>query len=635
MAYEFSINLKDNVSEAAARMGSEVSSFAQKLQGVKGAVSGTTEKLAASKTAMQSFSAGLEKTISGMRMVTGEVVRFGKSIASGDFSAAITQLTSRIAEGLQKLDAVAPGLGSALSQMVPIFGGIISWGVGAVKSIFALGIEASTAKERTLRFYEALADGHATGEQVAGMIGKLANKIGWTSGQLKPLAKELMIMGHRDLPDLRRELVAAASAQALLGEGAADAYVDFARTLNAFAETGGKVQMGAKALERSLGNIGLSITDVAKKFKMSGEEFTAALKRGEIGAKEMGDAVRDGVTKKGQPALAAFRDSLDGIKNRIPNLLNKLFQNVNPKPLLHALSDIVEVFSRALNVGGGLTNTMNGLFEFAGKAVKWLTLAFLDVVIWIFQAIDAIGEFFSETGTGTDIVKALTSAFEAFKTVVEVVAASVAPLVEGLKLARDAWNDISGKSAATIAAGNKRLTATATKTADRISKSIEVSNVAPSFDFDTTAIESEKSGTAIGKSLADGLVSGLKAGGAAVVDASKQLGKAGADAIKSELQVKSPSKVTERIGGHVAEGFAVGVRRGTPDTASAMRDMSRLAFEGFPVNARGTPPDSDKRAGGNTYHVSVYVDGAGKEALEITEEMIAEVLERVALTQGL
>ena len=68
----------------------------------------------------------------------------------------------------------------------------------------------------------------------------------------------------------------------------------------------------------------------------------------------------------------------------------------------------------------------------------------------------------------------------------------------------------------------------------------------------------------IGAATAAGVVAGLRSGIGSVARAAKAMGLALANALRKELQIESPSKVTEEIGVQTVKGFIVGVDDSLP-----------------------------------------------------------------------
>ena len=98
-------------------------------------------------------------------------------------------------------------------------------------------------------------------------------------------------------------------------------------------------------------------------------------------------------------------------------------------------------------------------------------------------------------------------------------------------------------------------------------------------------------------------------------------------AARETLGIASPSRVFAEIGGHTAEGFERGVHGGTRGAQDAMAAMV-------------APPDAAGAAGafaGRGGVFQVFVDGAGREALGIVDEIeqrMGVTFDRLVLAGG-
>lgn len=100
-----------------------------------------------------------------------------------------------------------------------------------------------------------------------------------------------------------------------------------------------------------------------------------------------------------------------------------------------------------------------------------------------------------------------------------------------------------------------------------------------SADATATGIESEKGRFNVaGENAAVGFANGLMARVQDVYDAGKALAQTAQDAMKTDLDIASPSKVMARLGGFTAQGFAEGIDRGMSDVERAVSRMAGAAF---------------------------------------------------------
>jgi hypothetical protein len=80
-------------------------------------------------------------------------------------------------------------------------------------------------------------------------------------------------------------------------------------------------------------------------------------------------------------------------------------------------------------------------------------------------------------------------------------------------------------------------------------------------------------------------------------------------------------------------GVVQGLESSEGDVHGAASGVADAAVKGGSSPSE-SPSRGGKGGGGNTIIVTVTVDGAGKSALEITQEMVAMTFERMALSAG-
>lgn len=96
-----------------------------------------------------------------------------------------------------------------------------------------------------------------------------------------------------------------------------------------------------------------------------------------------------------------------------------------------------------------------------------------------------------------------------------------------------------------------------------------------------------------GVNLAYGLANGIYAGRSSVVNAVAYMCASAINQAKSDLQINSPSKVFEELGGYTAEGFGVGYEKKISEVNNMIRD-SVYAPETSDLTAAGTLGDTER-----------------------------------------
>jgi hypothetical protein len=591
--YQFTVQLNDKVSGPAHEAEGGIKSFAETMGAVKNAV---TQGVAGITTAFD-------------------------ALKKGDIGEAFQSIAESAAGMAKMLDLVVPGLGEAVSAVIEIGGLIGGIVLGLAEKGAEMALEASEAKEKMTALFDALGEGQVQGSAVIGMLDNLSSQVGLTRAQLAPLAQQFMAMGQRDLPTLQRSLTAAASAQALMGESGAQAYVNLSKKINEAVEAGGKLKLSSKALGQQLAGVGLDLDDVAKAMGTTGPKLAAALKAGTVDAKAFGDAMQKALIEKGAGPLEKMASSFEFLKASFKENISKLFEDVDVKPFTDALKDLGSIFSQNSASGramkAAITAVFNAIFSVAKvvfpyikKAIELVIIAGLKIYIAFKPVIAQLKQLFGGVGANVDVLKFFKMELE---------------------------------GAADIAA----------KTAGFIMGLIKVGV----FLYNT--FEHAKDAA---KALIDGLVNGIKNGTGMVVDAIKNLGKSAMGALKGLLGISSPSKVMMEFGVQTGAGFSAGIDAQGPVVQASAGGLATAAIEGLSKPPGGAPPAAppsapggvpndkafdagsyDKSGGGDKgkskgdikVEATFTFNGGVQGAEELTEQAVSVIFERIALEQGL
>lgn len=145
---------------------------------------------------------------------------------------------------------------------------------------------------------------------------------------------------------------------------------------------------------------------------------------------------------------------------------------------------------------------------------------------------------------------------------------------------------------------------------------------------------------ALGKSIVDGIVNGLKSGAKFVLDAVKGLGTSAWDAFRKTLGIASPSKAFAKLGLSIGQGVQVGVERGRPGVDRSVGDLVEVpdAAAGAPT-AAAAPSSSPSPAAPNLSVVieQLIVQTKSDKPKEMAEDLrseFARMLEGVLLSMG-
>jgi hypothetical protein len=115
----------------------------------------------------------------------------------------------------------------------------------------------------------------------------------------------------------------------------------------------------------------------------------------------------------------------------------------------------------------------------------------------------------------------------------------------------------------------------------------------------------------IGSAIVRGIYDGIVQGGIAAIRAAQTLAGNIVTGVRSALQIQSPSKVFERIGGFVSQGFTLGIEGGSVDARGAVASLTQASQTGS--NARGSVLGNSRGA------ISITVNVTAPESSDAPE----------------
>jgi hypothetical protein len=600
------LKLSQKASQLETAMGKVDKGLLQEVEDAK-KLDAALAKAAAGKAKLGSASNKTAKTLPNL---TQEMLRSqgaAQSLAqsnaiAADSGAGLQAELAELTGGLSIVAEVAAGVAGAFGLL--IFAGV------------KLALSANEAKQKMTTLFDSLGEGKITGKETIAMLDELGEQIGQTREQLAPLTKGFLTMGITGTEELKSLTLAAASAGAL-AEGGAEKFTKFFGVVNAAAQTGEKLKIPFKKLETQLQGVGLNIGDLAKQMGISEAALTKGLKAGTIDAKKFGDALTEAATSKGAGPLANAGKQLGQSWEKFKTDLVELFEDIDVGPFLSELKSVFGIFSKGSPVGkqlkGGIGDFFKQVFSILTKLVPMAKHFFIDMAIYALKAYIAakpILKWLLDLRNNETVMTALVGAMKTLGVVLLVVGAAIAFVVA---LVVGAW-----AAATLLIVGVYALIGSFNELTQGAGKALA--------DWLKTI-------PGVANDFISGLVNGIKAGAAAVIAAVTGVVGGAIDAAKKKLGIASPSKVMMQIGDHTATGMAEGIEAANDNVHGAASGLASAAVKGAqaPAPASG---GSDK-GGGTVVNINVQVDGAGKSAQEITDEMIAQSFERYALVAGL
>jgi hypothetical protein len=624
--FAFTISLNDLVTGPAKRMQSALVSQQKGL-------------LASSKSVL-----GLEKGIAGLEaaMVRSAAKMDFKGYAKQSYEldamkAALDRADKSELQLAKDLGKQASAIGESIKKM-EAWSGVVAAGTEiALKAGEAIGdvakegvaftISAVQQKQAALSLFEAMAGGKKAGDQLFQMMEELATELPQTKDQLEAWSKEFMAMGILKQDALRTQLKATAASAALMGEEGTESFTMLSRKIQESVATTGKLKLAEKQLT-SLAKTGVNVTDVAKQMGISTVALQAKLKAGTVSAQAFGDALNKSLIEKGAGPLNRLSGSTAALGKKFEEAIGDIFEDVDISPFIDGMKDLLGAFGQGTESGKALKTILGGfftgLFVWLGKAVTLSKTLFLGMIIMGLKAYIAIKPFIPTLKLLAAVVLAAGLAFGA---------TFIPALVAGAAAGAMALGSLA--VSAFLAAAPFLLIGAAVVGAGLLLYKFWDDIKA----FGTEAIK-------IGENIVSGLISGLVGGIGRVVDAAKNLAHKAIGAAKGVLGIASDSKQFIKIGGYSGSGMVTGLKRSADNVASAAEGVGKAAIGGTrgAISASDYAPeksDAAPKAGASGKKLSVTVEkgaiviNGASGVLELTEQALALLLEKVALAEGL
>jgi hypothetical protein len=237
--------------------------------------------------------------------------------------------------------------------------------VEATESLVSHALEVVGQNRLMAASFEALgAQGEGSGERTLAFVDDLATKLPQSREQLAGYARDFEALGVTDLGELRQQITATASAQAIMGDAGAAAYERLTRKINGAIEAHAGLKLEGKSLQ-ALYKAGLNEGDVAGRLNVSVQTLNAQLKSGTVDAQAFGNALSESLVAKGRGPLAALSSTIGSLRLKGHEAFDHLFDGVDVAPLTNALQSVIWLFGQGTATGQtmkqGLTDTINVL----------------------------------------------------------------------------------------------------------------------------------------------------------------------------------------------------------------------------------------------------------------------------------
>jgi chemotaxis protein histidine kinase CheA len=505
--------------------------------------------------------------------------------------------------------AVVPAVEAAIAVLA-VYGTVL-------KQAMAMAIALTQEKDQIESVFDVFTGG--AGGSLLDELEDLSAELPFTADKLNDWGKGLLAAGIQG-DQLRTSIRAVAAAQAIMGSSGASAAEGLIKRFAMMAESGQKVSLDRRILTQ-LAAAGVSVQALAKELKTTPEQ----LGKMKLGAKELGDAMQRALIAQGAGPLEKLGMTWDSISAKVTEGFEDAFEDLDD--LVHPFMQEIQSFAAEFFAGSvasqGFAGVVKGVlapaFEVATKFVRFLhhnflalQIAFLQVRVWLLPITNALGVLDGKAVAVTVALYLLKGTCIVLAVVFGLLGTAVALLVlpfvviglaiYGVYLAISALIDLIGAA---------------------IDNCDNLKGAAANA----------------GAELINGLGGAILSGSAWIVGLITNLALSMVGAIKTTLGIRSPSRVFMGLGQQTTAGFVAGIDSGAPAVQASAQGAGMAAITGASQGAAQAGATGAKAGSGRTVKIriekgAIQINGAG-DVLALTEEALAQILERLAVQAGL
>lgn len=599
MAIEFEVKLSDGVTAPAGSAAHQVDVLSRQLrslqtQMIKANALGNEKAFAKAAGDYGKLSAQVEQ-LGGVRMPKATTQSVSLTQAVKGVGASAMAAAAAIAAAVAAVAAFVVGVGKAIASVA----------------------EFAQQRAQLEATFTALGAGVFKGDQAAAMFDRLSRVIPLSTATMAEFGQKIAVAGIRDMAKMEQAIKAAAASSAILGDTSGKAgdkivglVVDIQKAI--------KLRQGIGDISSALEGTGINADEVAKSMGITERQLRMMAASG-LQLNKIGNAIQDALIKKGVEPMRTMMASFDVMGKRVKEIIAGFFSGVAGTAGFKAFSEqmlrLLDLFSAGTSQGKlakqGMTGAFDVIFKLASTALREMRYGILRTEIELLKLYISFKPTIRTMREWSEKIDAAKAMSTGFVTIIQLLGKGIWNLTSGLRLA----------VTSTLAVGTA-FTFLMGKLSQIYDSIAEV--VAPWVDLFL----------GLGKDMVNGLIKGLKNGAIAIKDAVVGLGKGAVDAFKGALDIKSPSRVFAQLGVQTTAGYAVGVQQSAPMAMAATTDMASKATEGGKVGVAAAPRAAPSR-GGITVNVGgITIEGGGGNPVELLEEAVVSLFERVALTQG-
>ena len=382
------------------------------------------EAASAAKKAKLASDVQAAKTLGVLREAFGGVAagarEFASALAAGDVAGVVKGIADTAAGAAKALDLIVPGLGQIASAAIAAWGAVAGFFINAAEKALDVGEKLKLLSAQ----FESLGGGYS-GEQILSVVDAVAKKTGQARDEVARLAKTFEGIGVQDLGQLETALSAARASALISADGSSAAFEALSKKIQAAVDNTGHLKIADRGLKQ-IAETGARASDVAAAMGVSVAVLDARLKAGTQDAAQFGDALNKALIEKGAKAVDVAANSLDGLKKRFSNSLDKLFEGVKTGPFLEELAKVVDLFDQSTASGAAMhdaiVETLDAIFDAASTALPYVRTGFLLAAIAVVSLLEVLDGLYENFKSVLDVANLATDAASNF----------VAGLVDGI-----------------------------------------------------------------------------------------------------------------------------------------------------------------------------------------------------------
>ena len=364
----FAVSLEDHVSPGAKKASESIHGLTNGLKGCKEGLHAVIEPVEVVRHSLEELGNGLKAV--------------GSSLKSGDIAGALDGATDAFAGMLTQLDLLVPGLGQASSAIVKVGGAVAGAFIEMAEEGVKTALEVSEVNERLTATFEALGDKPGAGKKTLEFLNKLSTELPQGRDELAKWAKEFEAFGITDLGQLRGQIEATASAQAIAGDEGAASYTKLAEKIQDAVIGHHKLKMGKDVL-KDIALSGANARDVAAHLNLSLENMDKQLKAGTLDAGKFGKALEDTLKEKGKAPLEAMGNEIGTLKKKAEEVFFHLFDGIDTSPITDGIKGLIGLGDQGKASGqvmhDALKHSLQGIINWLGKTMHAGKILFLEL----------------------------------------------------------------------------------------------------------------------------------------------------------------------------------------------------------------------------------------------------------------